>query len=74
MENIITRLIPLPASVKAMVVLDSEGDYNIYVNNQLSYETQVKSYKHEMRHIENNDFCNDEDIRLIENRANEEVI
>ena len=74
MEHIITRLIPLPASVKAMVVLDSEGDYNIYVNNQLSYETQVKSYKHEIRHIENNDFYNDEDIRLIENRANEEVI
>ena len=74
MENIITRLIPLPATVKAMVALDSEGDYNIYVNDQLSHEMQVKSYQHEIRHIENNDFYNGEDIRLVEERAEKEAI
>lgn len=56
MENIIIRTIPLPSSVRAFTVADESGDYNIYINSLLSFEQQIKSFKHEAVHIENGDF------------------
>ena len=56
MENVITRVISLPATIKAMTILDNDGDYNIYLNVGLSWEEQRAAYKHEMRHIKFGDF------------------
>lgn len=56
MENIIIRTIPLPSSVRAFTVADESGDYNVYINSQLSFEQQQKSFRHETVHIENGDF------------------
>ena len=66
-ENII-RKIKLPMSVRAFTIPDSQGDYNIYINDALSDEQQYESLCHEVCHIENGDFFRDEDATEIERR------
>ena len=66
-ENIIVRYIPLPVTVRAFTLPDSQGDYNVYINCDLSSEQQKKSFEHEMCHIENGDFFRDETAVSIEN-------
>ena len=65
-ENIIVRYIPLPVSVRAFTVPDSQGSFNVYINSSLSFEQQRKSFEHEMCHIENGDFFRDEEAVEIE--------
>ena len=65
-ENIIVRYIPLPVSVRAFTVPDSQGSFNVYINSSLSFEQQRKSFEHEMCHIENGDFFRDEAAVEIE--------
>ena len=38
------------------MVIQDDDDYNIYINDKLNYEQQQEAYRHEMDHIENNDF------------------
>ena len=54
MEHEILRLAPLPARVNAVTVVDDNGDFNIYVNENLSIEEQRRAYKHELEHIRQN--------------------
>ncbi|MBR3767358.1 MAG: hypothetical protein IKL10_03850 [Clostridia bacterium] len=56
MENVFIRKIPLPFGVRAFTVPDAQGDYNVYINEKLSFEQQKKSLEHEMKHIINGDF------------------
>lgn len=65
-EEFCIRLIDLPFSIKAMVVLDEEGFPNIYVNSHLSYEEQKKAVQHEFKHILRNDAYNQDSIFAIE--------
>ncbi len=51
MENEIVRLAPFPPTVNAVVLVDENGDYNIYVNENLSFEEARRAYKHEIEHI-----------------------
>jgi len=37
-------------------MLDENGDYNIYVNSNLTAEMQVKACQHEFSHIDNGDY------------------
>ena len=67
-ENIIVRYIPLPVSVRAFTVPDSQGNFNVYINSSLSFEQQRKNYEHEVCHIENGDFFRDETATEIEGR------
>ena len=54
MENEIVRLAPFPPTVNAVVLVDENGDFNIYVNENLSIEEQRRAYKHELEHIRQN--------------------
>ncbi|MDQ7095008.1 hypothetical protein REC12_15535 [Desulfosporosinus sp. PR] len=63
------RLIDLPITVKGMTVTDGEGNYNVYLNNKLSQNTIIKTYIHELKHIENNDFESIENVANIEKRS-----
>ena len=56
MGEIVVRLMALPAHVRAFTMLDAQGDYNVYINEVMSYEQRLRSFAHEMRHIENGDF------------------
>lgn len=54
---IITRIIDFPdATTKAMCILDSNGDYNIYINARVSAANQAEGYLHELKHIARGDF------------------
>ena len=57
-EDIYIRGIKLPHTVKGVVVVDENGDYNIYINNLLNYEMQLKTAEHEIKHIKLNHFYN----------------
>ncbi len=60
------REIKMPLSVRAFTVPDSNGDYNVYINMDLSDEAKRKSLAHEQKHIEKGDFSKDAPARLIE--------
>lgn len=55
---------------KEMVVPNEDGSYTILINSRLSYDSQLKAYKHAMRHINNNDF-EKSDVQPIECSAHE---
>lgn len=65
-ENIYIRKIPLPSGVRAFTVPDEQGDYNIYINSNLSFEQQCRSLEHETSHILRGDFMKDAAAALIE--------
>jgi len=68
MEDIFIRELKMPLTVRAFTMPDSNGDYNIYVNMDLSDITKDSAIKHEMNHIKNNDFSSNLSATLIENR------
>lgn len=60
-------LVKLPARIRGAVRLDKDGFPSIYINDQLSPTAKKAVFKHEMRHIENDDFYNARSIREVEN-------
>lgn len=67
----ITRLIPMPDTrVRAFTVCDADGDYNIYINANISAAMQRRAYRHEMRHIRRGDFDGG-DVNRIEQEAHD---
>ena len=46
----------LPAAIKALVVQDACGDYDIVINADLSRKEQLDAYKHEIDPIAKFDF------------------
>jgi len=60
LEDIIIREIVLPCHVRAFTLPDEQGDYNVYINSCLSAEQRRKSFEHELRHIERDDFYKQE--------------
>lgn len=66
MEDIFIREIEMPLSVRAFTIPDSNGDYNVYLNMDLSESTKKSALEHEMYHIKNNDFYSELSSSLIE--------
>ena len=66
MSDIFVRVIDMPSSVRGYTALDSEGDYNIYINGRLSLSQQMVTYNHERMHILRNDFSDKKTIREAE--------
>ena len=52
------RYIALPYTIKGVTVMDNGGYYNIYINSRLSWEDQKKAVRHELEHIQRDDFDN----------------
>lgn len=59
-------MVNLPPSVRGAVRLDRDGFPSIYINSALSIDAQKAAFRHEMRHIENDDFYNSKTIQEIE--------
>lgn len=70
MEAIIIRGIELPPKIKGVTVVDSDGDYNVYINILLSNDVQRKTQKHELRHIIKDHFHNIDPVIINELEAN----
>ena len=49
----------LPMTVRAFTIPDTNGEYNIYVNDRLSEEATNAALDHEYDHIVNGDFDKD---------------
>lgn len=64
--SIYIREMKMPLTIRAFTVPDENGDFNIYINSDLSDEAKEEALKHEKLHIENNDFSSDELARKIE--------
>lgn len=53
MDNVYVRLMDMPAAVKGFAALDPDGNYNVYINMNLSQEQQMAALAHEVVHIDN---------------------
>ena len=62
----IIRLIDLPTAVRAFTVPDVDGNYNVYINCNLSRRMQQQACQHELAHIEAGDIESEETAGLIE--------
>lgn len=71
MTNIIDRYIELPVTVNAVTVLDSNGDYNVYINSNLSLDERIRAFNHELRHIMDEHFYKDMPVPDCEKFAKE---
>lgn len=68
--NVFVRLVDFPTcACGGMVMLNDDGTYTILLNSRLSYEQNLKSYDHEKKHIEHNDFHRCADVRDMEREA-----
>ncbi len=63
---IFVREIKMPLTIRAFTVPDANGDFNIYINEDLSDAAKWKSLEHEKTHISRNDFQKEISAKLIE--------
>lgn len=66
MEQVNIKYFDMPATIKAYTVCNQDDTYTIILNSRLCYEQQLYSYYHEMRHIENGDYCKNSNADIIE--------
>ena len=68
-----TILVDLPLKCRGYIYEDIvTGDKVCVLNARLNHESNVKTYKHELRHDKNNDLNSNIDINTLENIAHEE--
>lgn len=66
-QDYFVRVIPFPVySIGGAVTPNDDGTFSVYINANLSLERQRKALKHELDHIENDDFYNGKPITEIE--------
>lgn len=69
MKNIRVVYADLPCTCKGMVVrmFDDGEDYDtVVLNSRLNWEQNVETYKHELWHIEQDDFNSDLPVSVLE--------
>lgn len=66
-------LLNFPGPGKEMICENEDGSFTIMINAKLSYNNQLASYNHAMKHIQNNDFQKN-DVQMIEAAAHTELI
>ncbi len=64
--SIFIREMKMPLTIRAFTVPDANGDFNIYINEDLSDAAKRKSLEHEKTHISRNDFQKEISAKLIE--------
>lgn len=52
MNNVLIRELDFPLTVEGVTVKDTNGDYNIYINANLSPAKKQETLDHELRHIQ----------------------
>lgn len=69
MDAVIVRKLDLPFGVKGITVLDENDDFNIYINERYSLETQSEAFRHEVEHIKQGHFYRYADVMALEEQA-----
>lgn len=54
-------------AIRGATFVDNDGFANIFINSRISSYQQRKTFEHEIKHIEDNDFYNDKTIETVEN-------
>ena len=67
MDEVIIRLIDM--DVPGVTVLDSDGNYNVYINARLSFEQRKDVLRHELKHIGKEHFYKDMSVIECEKEA-----
>lgn len=67
MEDVFIRFIKMPTP--GVTVLDADGNYNMYINESLTYEERQKVADHEMEHINKGHFYDDKSVIECEKEA-----
>ena len=58
MEEIIIRLDDkMPRGLNGFVVMDANGDYNVFINNRLCPKKRQAALEHELSHIRRGDLA-----------------
>ena len=65
-----TQVVSACSKIRAYTVKNSDDSYTIFINDNVGYEERLRAYQHEMKHITQNDFYN-ENIQIIEKKAHE---
>ena len=66
MNDCIVRMVNFPGDIHGAVRLSEDGFANIYINDKLAPMAKLEAYLHEKKHIDRNDFYNDDPITEIE--------
>lgn len=64
------RVVDMPECSTGFVLYDDDDHANIFLNARYTRESNLDTADHELTHILNDDFHNDDDIRTVEARAN----
>ena len=65
-NDVFVRLAKLPWFCKGFTLRDSDGNYNIFINDSMTREWQQDTYNHELAHINNGDFDSMEPVINLE--------
>lgn len=69
-DNVREVIQDLPIGIKGFVVEDGVDDfYTIVLNARYSREANIKTYRHELKHIEDGDFRSGESADDVERRT-----
>ena len=70
LDNCITIFQNLPYKIKGFAVYNSNDDfYTIVLNSRLSHDQNLKTYIHELEHINNDDFHSGLSATILETIA-----
>ncbi len=58
-----------PSTVRAVTLPNEDDTFDIYINQNLPYDTQLAAFKHELTHIKQEHFYVDRCIARIEEEA-----
>lgn len=60
------RLVDLPIGIHGVCATNDDGTFSVFINARNDRDQQIRSYFHERKHIEGDDFYNGKDIREVE--------
>lgn len=69
MGTVFIRQMSMPRTVYGATVVDADGNYNVYINENLCDSKKQDTVDHELRHIENGHFYDDGSIAENEREA-----
>jgi hypothetical protein len=63
---VVVREARFPYKVYGVVVPDTDDNYNVYINGNISDNKKIEAVTHEMKHIQRGDCHSEEDCAVIE--------
>lgn len=70
MEDINVQLLNMDTKIPEHLVKNDDDSYTIFLNAKMSYENQIKSYYHALKHINEGDFS-EESVQEIEIKSHD---